>query len=90
MASFRSWLQCGIVTLVLKSLGVVPVFTQQGGMSCVEFIGVCPVVAMHAYVGRTSFELYVDSDPVYPFRHAFMSQVPSEAAILHSLVRART
>ena len=45
----------------------VPLFTRQGDMSCVECLWVCPVLAMQAYVDRTSFELYIHSDLVYPF-----------------------
>ena len=73
-----------------KELRSVPVFTWQGGITRMECLWVCPVLAMQAHLDRTSSELYGHSDLVYPFRHVFMSQVPSKATSYHFLVEAQT
>ena len=52
-----------------KELRSAPVFTWQGGISRTECLQVCPVLAMQAYLGRTSSELYTHSDLVYLFQH---------------------
>ena len=66
-----------------KELRSVRVSTLQGGMSRVDCFQICPVIAMQAYVDHTSFGLYIHSDPVYPFQHVFMSEVPDRAIGLH-------
>ena len=73
-----------------KELRSVPVFTQQGGISRTECLRVCPVLAMQAYLDRTSSELYRHSDVVYPFQHVFMPQFPSRTTGYHFLVGAQT
>ena len=69
--------QCGSLTSVLRSFGqgggtTVPVFIGRGGTSRVDCLQVCSVLALLAYVERTS-SLYVHFEPVYPFQHGFMS-----------------
>ena len=59
-----------------KELRFVQVFTRQTGLPRVDQLRVCPVLAIKAYVDRTSTRQYVHSDPVYPFQHVFMAQVP--------------
>ena len=39
-----------------KEFRSIPVFTRQGGISRTECLRVCPVLAMQAYLDRTSFE----------------------------------
>ena len=63
-----------------KELRSVPVFTRQGGISRAQCLRVCPVTTMQAYLARTSSDLYEHSDPVYPFEHVFMSQVPDRTS----------
>ena len=62
-----------------KELRSVPVFTRQTGISWVDCLRVCMVLAMQVFTGRTSSRIYIHSDMVYPFQHVFMSQVPSRA-----------
>ena len=71
-----------------KELRSVPVFTRQGGISRADCLRVCPVLAMQAYLDRTSSELYKHSDLVYPFQHVWMSQVPSRSTGYHFPVGA--
>ena len=66
-----------------KELWSVPVFTRQTGLPRVDQLRVCPVLAMKAYVDRTSTRQYIHSDPVHPFEHVFMSHVPYKATGLH-------
>ena len=66
-----------------KELRSVPVFTRQTGISRVDCLRACPVLAMQAYVDRTSSRVYIHPDPVWPYQHVFMSQVPSRATGLH-------
>ena len=73
-----------------KELRSVPVFTRQTGISRWAHLRVCPVLAIKAYVDRTSSSKYVHSDPVYPFQHVFMSQVPYRATGLHFPVGSQT
>ena len=73
-----------------KELRSVPVFTRQGGVSRVECLEVCQVLAMQAYLDRTSSELCTHSDVVYPFQHVFMSQVPNRVTGYYSPVGAKT
>ena len=63
-----------------KELRSVPVFTRQGGISRAQCLRVCPVTTMQAYLARTSSDLYKHADPVYPFEHVFMSQVPDRTS----------
>ena len=69
-----------------KELRSVPIFTRQTELPRVDQPQICPVLAMKAYVDRTSTQQYVHSDPVHPFQHVFMSQVPYKATGLHFLV----
>ena len=73
-----------------KELRSVPVFTRQTGLPRVDQLRVCPVLAIKAYVDRTSTRQYVHSDPVYPFQHVFMAQVPYRATSLHFPVGSQT
>ena len=73
-----------------KELRSVPVFTRQGRISRVDCLRVCLVLAMQAYLDRTSSELYKHSDLVYPFQHVWMSQVPSRSTSYHFPVEAQT
>ena len=73
-----------------KELRLVPIFTQQGGISRVDCLWVCPVLAMQAYVDRTSSRAYSHSDPVWPYQHVFMSRVPNRANCLHFAVGSQT
>ena len=73
-----------------KELRSVPVFTWQTGLPRVDHLRVCPVLAMKAYVDRTSTRKYIHSDPVHPFQHVFMSQVPNWATSLHFPVGSQT
>ena len=66
-----------------KELRSVPIFTRQTGLPRVDQLRVCPVLAMKAYVDRTSTRQYIHSDPVHPFQHVFMSQVPYRNTGLH-------
>ena len=66
-----------------KELRSVPVFTRQTGLPRVDQLRVCPVLAIKAYVDRTS-------DPVHPFQHVFMSQVPNWAIGLHFPIGSQT
>ena len=73
-----------------KELRSVSIFPQQGGISRVDCLRVCPVLAMQAYVDRTSSRVYIHSDPVWPYEHVFMSQVLNSATRLHFPVGSRT
>ena len=73
-----------------KELLSVLVFTQQTGLTQVAQLQVCPVLAIKAYVDRTSTQQYVHSDPVYPFWHVFVAQVPCRASGLHFPVGSQT
>ena len=73
-----------------KELRSVPVFTQQIGLPWVGQLWACPVLAMKAYGDRTSTRQYIHSDPVHPFQHVFMSQVPYTATGLHFPVGSQT
>ena len=73
-----------------KELRSVPVFTRQGGISRVDCLRVCPVLATQAYVDRTSSQEYIHFDPVWPYKHVFMSQVPNKATGLHFPVGSQT
>ena len=74
-----------------RELWSIPFFTQQGGMSRVDRIRVCPVQALQACAERTSSSGYIHLNPVYSFQHAFMCpQVPDRATSLHFLVGAQT
>ena len=78
---------CHLGTKELRSLKV---FTRQDGIPGVDYLRVCAVLAMQACVERTSSFLYIHSDTVYPFPHAFMSLVPNRATSLHFPVGAKT
>ena len=73
-----------------KELRSVPIFTRQTGISRVTQHRVCPVLAIKAYVDRTPSPKYVHSDPVHPFQHVFMSQVPYRNTGLHFPVGSQT
>ena len=73
-----------------KELRSVTIFTRQTGLSRVDHLRVCPVLAMKAYVDCTSTRQYIHSDPVHPFQHAFMSQVPNKATRLRFPVGPQT
>ena len=73
-----------------KELRSIPIFTWQGGISGVDCLRVCLVLAMQAYVDQTSSRVYIHSNPVWPYRHVFMSQVPNRATRLHFLVGSQT
>ena len=73
-----------------KELRSVPVFTRQTSLPRVDQLRGCPVLAMKAYVDRTSTRQYIHSDPVHPFQHVFMSQVSYRATGLHLPVGSQT
>ena len=73
-----------------KELRSVPVFTQQTGLPAVDQLRVCPVLAMKAYLDRTSTRQHIHSDLIHPFQHVFMSQVPYRATGFHFSVGSQT
>ena len=58
-----------------KELRSVPVLTWQDGISCVDCLQVCLVLALPVCVERASSSPYNCLDLVLPFDHAFMSRV---------------
>lgn len=60
-----------------KELRSVPKFTRTQGLTQDTCERVCAARSVEAYIDLTSDPgIYLHDDPLYPFKHVFMSQVP--------------